>query len=146
MITLPNTPFKTQQGDINLAEIGTTATLVLYFYPKDSTPGCTVQANDFSTLQAEFKKINAVVVGVSRDSISSHFNFCSKQGINFPLISDSDERLCQHFGVIKEKNMYGKTIMGIERSTFVFKNGSLVEEMRKVKAAGHAAALLARLQ
>ncbi|MCF5973925.1 peroxiredoxin, partial [Xanthomonas perforans] len=86
--------------------------LVLYFYPKDSTPGCTTEGLDFNALLPQFKKAGAMVLGVSRDSVKSHDNFCAKQGFAFPLISDSDEALCRAFDVIKEKNMYGKQVLG----------------------------------
>ena len=91
--------------------------LVLYFYPKDSTPGCTTEGLDFNALLPQFQANGARVVGVSRDSVKAHDNFCAKQGFNFPLISDADEALCSAFDVIKMKNMYGKQVRGIERST-----------------------------
>ncbi|MBB3806442.1 peroxiredoxin [Xanthomonas cannabis] len=117
--------------------------LVLYFYPKDSTPGCTTEGLDFNALLPQFKKAGAVVLGVSRDSVKSHDNFCAKQGFTFPLISDSDEALCRAFDVIKEKNMYGKQVLGIERSTFLLSpEGHVVQAWRKVKVAGHAEAVL----
>ncbi|NIJ90918.1 MULTISPECIES: peroxiredoxin [unclassified Xanthomonas] len=117
--------------------------LVLYFYPKDSTPGCTTEGLDFNALLPQFKKAGAVVFGVSRDSVKSHDNFCAKQGFTFPLISDSDEALCRAFDVIKEKNMYGKQVLGIERSTFLLSpEGHVVQAWRKVKVAGHAEAVL----
>jgi len=90
--------------------------LVLYFYPKDSTPGCTTEGIDFNALLPKFKKLGATVLGVSRDSVKSHQNFCAKQGFKFDLVSDADETLCNAFGVIKEKNMYGRQVLGIERS------------------------------
>ena len=93
--------------------------LVLYFYPKDSTPGCTTEGIDFNALLPKFKKLNATVLGVSRDSVKSHDNFCSKQGFKFPLVSDADEALCQAFDVIHEKNMYGRKVLGVVRSTFL---------------------------
>src|SRR6476469_3168098 len=93
--------------------------LVLYFYPKDSTPGCTSEGLDFNALLPKFKRLDATVLGVSRDSVKSHQNFCAKQGFCFDLASDSDEALCKAFGVIKEKNMYGRKVLGIERSTFL---------------------------
>ncbi|MEJ8419531.1 peroxiredoxin [Xanthomonas oryzae pv. oryzae] len=121
--------------------------LVLYFYPKDSTPGCTTEGLDFNALLPQFKKAGAVVLGVSRDSVKSHDNFCAKQGFTFPLISDSDEALCRAFDVIKEKNMYGKQVLGIERSTFLLSpDGHVVQEWRKVKVAGHAEAVLAAVK
>lgn len=117
--------------------------VVLYFYPKDATPGCTIEGQEFRDLHDKFRKINTVVVGVSRDSIKSHENFKAKQNFTFDLISDADETLCRMFDVIKEKNMYGKKVMGIERSTFLIDaNGVLRQEWRKVKAPGHAAEVL----
>ncbi len=121
--------------------------LVLYFYPKDSTPGCTTEGIDFNALLPEFNRLGATVMGVSRDSVKSHDNFCAKQGFNFPLISDSDEALCSAFDVIRMKNMYGKQVRGIERSTFLVSPDSrLVQAWRKVKVAGHAAAVLDALK
>ncbi len=121
--------------------------LVLYFYPKDSTPGCTTEGLDFNALLPRFKRAGAQVFGVSRDSLKSHDNFCAKQGSKFPLISDSDEALCNAFDVIKMKNMYGKQVRGIERSTFLISPDSqLVQEWRKVKVAGHADAVLDALK
>ena len=121
--------------------------LVLYFYPKDSTPGCTTEGLDFNALLPKFKRAGAQVFGISRDSLKSHDNFCAKQGFKFPLISDADEALCSAFDVIKMKNMYGKQVRGIERSTFLISPDSqLVQEWRKVKVAGHADAVLEALK
>lgn len=112
--------------------------VVLYFYPKDSTPGCTREGQDFRDAQAKFKRANTVILGVSRDSIKSHENFKTKQAFTFDLLSDADETLCKLFDVIKEKNMYGKKVMGIERSTFLIDDkGVLRQEWRKVKVDGH---------
>ena len=117
--------------------------VVLYFYPKDSTPGCTTEGIDFAALHDHFIKANAVIVGVSRDSVKSHDNFCAKHGFPFALISDAEEKLCTQFDVMKMKNMYGKQVRGIERSTFVIGvDGKLVNEWRGVKVAGHAQAVL----
>ncbi|KRG74650.1 thiol peroxidase [Stenotrophomonas ginsengisoli] len=117
--------------------------LVLYFYPKDSTPGCTTEGLDFNALLPGFQAAGATVMGVSRDSLRAHDNFCAKQGFNFPLISDADEALCTAFDVIKLKNMYGKQVRGIERSTFLINpDGQLTASWRKVKVAGHAQAVL----
>ena len=110
--------------------------LVLYFYPKDSTPGCTTEAQEFSALLPQFQAAGYTVAGISRDSIKSHHNFVCKYALNVALLADTDEAVCRQFDVIKEKNMYGKKVMGIERSTFIFHNGKLVKEYRKVKAAG----------
>jgi len=112
--------------------------LVLYFYPKDSTPGCTTQGQNFRDHYAEFEAANTEILGCSRESIRSHNNFINKQEFNFDLISDPDEILCNAMDVIKEKNMYGKKYMGIERSTFIFdEQGVLTHEIRKVKVKGH---------
>jgi peroxiredoxin Q/BCP len=112
--------------------------VVLYFYPKDSTPGCTLEGQDFRDNHAKFKRAGTIILGVSRDSIRSHENFRGKQKFPFQLISDADEILCKIFDVIKEKNMYGKKVMGIERSTFLIDaEGILRKEWRKVKVDGH---------
>ena len=112
--------------------------LVVYFYPKDNTPGCTVEGADFRDRYAAFRKAGAEVVGVSRDSIQSHEGFKAKMKFPFELLSDADEGLCAQFGVIKMKNMYGKKVRGIERSTFVIdKDGVLAREWRGVKVPGH---------
>lgn len=117
--------------------------IVLYFYPKDNTPGCTIEGNEFNHLMPEFSKLNTVVYGISRDSITSHCKFIDKFGFKFQLLSDDQEVLCQLFDVIKEKNMYGKMVLGIERSTFIIdENQKLVAEFRKVKAEGHAQEVL----
>jgi peroxiredoxin Q/BCP len=117
--------------------------LVLYFYPRDNTPGCTTEGNDFSTAINKFKKLNTTILGVSRDSLRTHENFKAKQEFKFDLISDSDETLCQLFDVIKEKNMYGKKLLGVERSTFLIDDkGVLQAEWRKVKVTGHVDAVL----
>ena len=112
--------------------------LVLYFYPKDNTPGCTVEGGDFRDRHKDFRKAGAEVIGVSRDSIKSHEGFKAKMKFPFELLSDADEELCTQFGVIKMKNMYGKKVRGIERSTFVIdKEGVLAREWRGVKVPGH---------
>ncbi len=118
--------------------------VVLYFYPRDDTPGCTTQGQDFTTHYASFQEANAVVVGVSRDTVKSHDKFCAKFGFPFPLIADPEETLCAMFNVMKQKNMYGKQVRGIERSTFVFgKRGELLREWRGVKVPGHVEDVLA---
>jgi len=117
--------------------------VVIYFYPKDNTPGCTTEGADFRDLHKQFAKLGAVVVGVSRDTLKSHEGFCAKMAFPFPLISDADEKLCAQFDVIKMKNMYGKQVRGIERSTFVVDGeGVLRREWRGVKADGHAREVL----
>ena len=113
--------------------------VVLYFYPKDSTPGCTQEGLDFKSLHAKFRRANTVIFGVSRDSLASHEKFKAKQGFPFELLSDPDEKLCGYFDVIKEKSLYGKKFMGVERSTFLIDaDGKLRNEWRKVKVKGHA--------
>ncbi len=130
--TLPATDDVTFHSDEHLP-------LVVYFYPKDSTPGCTTEANDFKDNLAEFEALGYTVVGISRDSIKSHENFKTKQSLNFALLSDADETVCTLFDVIKLKNMYGKQVRGIERSTFVIDGkGVLRCEWRGVKVAVHA--------
>ena len=117
--------------------------VVLYFYPKDSTPGCTTEGQDFSSLHKKFKKENTLIFGLSRESIKSHDNFKEKQGFVFELISDPEEIICNQFDVIKEKSMYGRKYMGIERSTFIIdEKGRLIKEWRKVKVTGHAQEVL----
>ncbi len=121
--------------------------LVLYFYPKDATPGCTTEGIDFNALLPTFKRLDATVLGVSRDSLRSHQNFCAKHGFKFDLVSDADEALCNAFGVIKEKNMYGRKVLGIERSTFLIDpEGVIAQSWRPVKVAGHAEAVLLALE
>lgn len=121
--------------------------VVLYFYPKDSTPGCTTEGLDFKAAHARFRRAGAVILGVSRDSLASHERFRDKQGFPFDLLSDSDETLCKLFDVIKMKNMYGKKVRGIERSTFIIDaKGVLRREWRKVKVKGHVDEVLAAVQ
>jgi thioredoxin-dependent peroxiredoxin len=117
--------------------------VVLYFYPKDNTPGCTTEGANFRDLHKSFAKLGAVVVGCSRDSMKSHENFKAKMEFPFDLLSDADEALCKQFDVIKMKNMYGKKVRGIERSTFVIDGaGNLVREWRGLKVTGHAQEVL----
>ena len=117
---------------------------VLYFYPKDDTPGCTLEGKDFRDRHPDFDEVGIRVIGVSRDSLTSHAKFQSKYGLPFELASDADEKLCALFDVIKDKNMYGKKVRGIERSTFlVDADGVLRKEWRKVKVDGHVAEVLA---
>ena len=121
--------------------------VVLYFYPKDNTPGCTTEGMEFRDLAANFTKAGAIIAGISRDSLKSHQNFKAKLGLPFELVSDPKETLCELFGVMKLKNMYGKQVRGIERSTFVFdQHGKLAREWRAVKAPGHAAEVLTFIQ
>ena len=112
--------------------------VVLYFYPKDSTPGCTQEGAAFSTLHAAFAQHGAVILGISRDGLKSHENFKAKQGFPFELLADTEETACQRYDVIKEKNMYGRKVLGIERSTFLIDaEGVLRAEWRGIKVAGH---------
>lgn len=121
--------------------------LVLYFYPKDSTPGCTTEGIDFNALLPKFTRLGATVLGVSRDSIKSHQNFCTKQGFKFDLVSDADEALCNAFGVIKPKKLYGRDYVGVERSTFLIDpRGVIARSWRPVKVPGHAQAVLDALK
>jgi peroxiredoxin Q/BCP len=121
--------------------------VVIYFYPKDSTPGCTTEGQGFRDAYPDFKSANTVVFGVSRDGMKSHENFKAKQEFPFELISDKDESLCQLFDVIKLKKLYGKEYMGVDRSTFLIdKNGVLRKEWRGVKVPGHVAAVLEQAQ
>ncbi|MBS0218180.1 MAG: peroxiredoxin [Proteobacteria bacterium] len=134
---------------------GSTATLadfagrwiVLYFYPKDSTPGCTTEGIDFQALLPKFRKLGADVIGVSRDSVKSHANFCAKQGFAFPLVSDGDEALCRAFGVIQMKKLYGREFEGIVRSTYLIDpQGKVAQAWQPVKVTGHAQAVLDALK
>jgi peroxiredoxin Q/BCP len=117
--------------------------VILYFYPKDSTPGCTTEALQFRDLHPEFTRLGATVLGVSRDSLKSHENFKARQSLPFELLADTDEALCTQFAVIKLKKLYGKEVRGIERSTFVIDaNGKLRREWRGIKVPGHAQEVL----
>ncbi|TBU71674.1 peroxiredoxin [Pseudomonas daroniae] len=133
-------------GDFNLAAYKGKQ-LVIYFYPKDNTPGCTTQGQGFRDGHDAFSAANTVVIGVSRDSLKTHENFKAKQGFTFELISDKDESVCQLFDVIKLKKLYGKEYLGIDRSTFLIdKNGVLRQEWRGVKVPGHVDEVLAAAQ
>jgi thioredoxin-dependent peroxiredoxin len=140
---IPDHPLALSSGETTRLADYAGRWLVLYFYPKDSTPGCTTEGNDFNALLPQFEQFGASVLGVSRDSIRSHQNFCGKQGFRFDLVSDADETLCNAFGVIKEKNMYGRKVMGIERSTFLIDpSGVIAQSWRPVKVPGHAQSVL----
>jgi peroxiredoxin Q/BCP len=117
--------------------------VVLYFYPRDDTPGCTKEAKDFTELKPEFDKLNTIIIGVSTDTLEAHNKFIFKHNLNLELLSDTNKTLCEFFDVWIEKNMYGKKYMGIERSTFLINpSGEILHEWRKVKVAGHAKILL----
>lgn len=117
--------------------------VVVYFYPKDSTPGCTTEGQDFRDSIHTFRRRNTVILGISRDSVKAHENFKSRQQFPFDLLSDKDEQACRLFDVIREKTMYGRKVMGVERSTFLIdERGILRREWRKVSVAGHVAAVL----
>ncbi|MCB1726239.1 MAG: peroxiredoxin [Gammaproteobacteria bacterium] len=119
---------------------------IFYFYPKDSTPGCTREGRDFAAVHGELQRRGVQIYGVSRDSLKSHLNFQQKQELPFPLLSDPDETLCNAFGVIGEKNMYGRKVRGVIRSTFLFEHdGKLLREWRQVKVPGHVDAVIAAL-
>lgn len=138
--------FSQRQTSLSAFQKDSKQGLILYFYPKDSTAGCTTQAQDFSEQLAKFEKLGYTVIGVSRDSVASHQRFISNKALTIGLISDKDEQLCQYFGVIGEKMMYGKKVQGVVRSTFIFdKNGTLQHEYRNVRAKGHVATVLADL-
>lgn len=144
----PIAPFKAQssQGEIDSQALQGQY-VVLYFYPKDNTPGCTTESQDFRDLHARFQALGCRIIGVSRDSLKSHQNFIDKYELPFALISDSEEALCSQFEVMKLKNMYGKQVRGIERSTFlVDKRGVLVQEWRGVRVPGHASEVLQAVQ
>jgi peroxiredoxin Q/BCP len=120
--------------------------LVLYFYPKDNTPGCTLEGIDFNALLPAFRQAGADILGVSRDSVKSHAGFCAKHGFGFDLVSDPNEELCRAFDVIREKSLYGRRFIGVERSTFLLDpQGRTVAEWRKVKVPGHAESVLAEM-
>jgi peroxiredoxin Q/BCP len=139
---IPDFTAASTAGEISLSSLQGSK-VVLYFYPKDNTPGCTTQGGDFRDAHQAFTDSDTVILGVSRDSLRSHEGFKSKQGFRFELISDADESLCTLFDVIKMKNMYGKQVRGIERSTFVIDaEGRLVREWRGVKVPGHVAQVL----
>ncbi|MGH8270733.1 MAG: peroxiredoxin [Gammaproteobacteria bacterium] len=139
---IPKFSLETTAGDLSDADLAGKKT-VIYFYPKDDTPGCTVEGREFGELHARFKRAGIVVYGVSRDNLRSHERFKGKFEFPFELISDPDETLCSMFGVMRDKNMYGKKVRGIERSTFLLdSNAVLQQEWRKVKPEGHAAEVL----
>ena len=144
---LPDLPLQLSSGTVAPLSDYAGRWLVFYFYPKDSTPGCTTEGIDFNALLPKFRKLGATVIGVSRDSLKSHQNFRARQGFKFDLASDTDESLCNAFGVIKEKNMYGRKVLGIERSTFLVDPAGVIRQSwRPVKVPGHAQAVFDALQ
>jgi peroxiredoxin Q/BCP len=147
MKKLPDLTLAASGGkDISLKDYKGKA-LVVYFYPKDNTPGCTQEGIDFRDLYKDFRKAGAEVLGVSRDSVRSHDNFVAKYKFPFPLLSDPDEKLCKAFDVIQEKSLYGRKYMGVDRSTFLFDAaGALQQEWRSVKVKGHAEEVLAAVK
>jgi len=134
----PNVHLPRDGGEIvTLSELKP-SNVVLFFYPRDNTGGCTKEAQQFTEALAEFRKLRTEVFGISKDSLKSHENFISKKQLNVPLLSDQNDKVCESFGVWKEKSMYGKTYFGIERSTFIIDGiGNVVKEWRKVKVPGH---------
>lgn len=121
--------------------------LILYFYPKDMTPGCTTESIEFNTNLAKIKKLGANIVGVSRDKMSLHEKFIEKHGFKFPLISDPEEKLCKSFDVIKEKSLYGRKYMGVDRSTFIIsQDGKILHAWRNVKVKGHVDEVIEKLR
>jgi peroxiredoxin Q/BCP len=136
----------TGNQDLSLSDFSGRS-LIIYFYPKDNTPGCTREGQDFRDLYTQFTKAGADILGVSRDSVKVHENFRNKHQFPFHLLSDSDELLCKQFDVIHEKKLYGRTYMGIERSTFLINpQGVLIQEWRKLRVPGHAQAVLDALK
>lgn len=134
---VPDFKAEATQGQVQLKNLKGQK-VILYFYPKDHTSGCTTEGHDFSNAKTKFKKKNAVIYGVSRDSLKSHTNFIEKQAYKIDLISDPDEKLCHLFGVMKEKSMYGRKYVGVDRSTFVIdEKGVLIHAWRGVKVPGH---------
>ena len=135
--------FEFEENGTAVSNTDLAAPHLVYFYPKDNTPGCTQEGQDFRDLYPEFQKLDTEILGISRDSVRSHENFSRKYQFPFPLLSDGEETVCHQFGVIKEKKMYGKTHMGVERSTFLIdKEGVLRQAWRGVKVKGHAQTVL----
>ncbi len=144
--TIFKTQYETQDEAVALSSVKAEH-IVIFFYPKDNTPGCSNEVQDFNQLLDQFKDLNCAVLGASRDSKNSHIKFVEKFDLKFPLLSDPEETLCKAFDVIKEKNMFGKIGFGIERSTFILNNkGEILQEWRKVKVPGHAEEVLAAVK
>ncbi len=144
--SVPDFVATSTDGDIRLSDLRGKK-VILYFYPRDNTPGCTTQGQQFRDAYAQFQQAGAVIIGVSRDTLSSHNKFKEKQGFPFPLIADPEETLCEAFGVMKLKNMYGKQVRGIERSTFLINEaGTLQQAWRGLKVPGHVDEVLKTVQ
>lgn len=144
--SVPDFVATSTDGEIRLSDLRGKK-VILYFYPRDNTPGCTTQGQQFRDAYAQFQQAGAVIIGVSRDTLSSHNKFKEKQGFPFPLIADPDETLCEAFGVMKLKNMYGKQVRGIERSTFLInEEGKLQQAWRGLKVPGHVDEVLKTVQ
>ena len=137
----PDFELESADGPVRLSDFAQ-RTLVLYFYPKDDTPGCTTEAKDFSALADDFAKAGATVVGVSKDSVKRHQNFAAKYGLAVRLASDPEGQVIERYGSWVEKSLYGRKYMGIDRSTFLIKDGKVVKAWRKVKVPNHAQAVL----
>lgn len=143
--TAPLFSLLSDEGEISLSDLRG-KNVVLYFYPKDDTPGCTIEAQDFAKRNADFEKLNCIILGVSKDDVESHCKFISKYKLNFNLLVDSDGEVCERYGVIKEKSMFGKKYLGIDRSTFLIdKLGKISHIWRSVKVNGHVEEVLAAL-
>lgn len=141
--TVPDFSAESTDGSLFSLAAQRGSVLVLFFYPRDNTPGCTRENQDFRDLKPEFDALGVQLYGISRDSLKSHARFCEKQALNFPLLSDESESVCTLFDVMREKNMYGKKVRGIERSTFLIgPEGELAVVWRKVNVEGHAAEVL----
>lgn len=144
--TVPGFEAPSTQGEINSNDWRNRFT-VLFFYPRNNTPGCTTESKDFASLYQQFKDLNSEVFGISRDTLKSHENVTKKLSLPYALIADPEETICNLFGVMKQKSMFGKQVKGIERSTFVFdKDGILIKEWRKIKVPGHAQEVLSYIK
>ncbi len=139
---LPSFSLPASDGEMYTEKDFSDGTFIIYLYPKDMTSGCTIEAQDFRDLQGDFEKLGIKVFGLSKDSLKSHNKFCEKESLNFLLLSDEDCDLIKKIGSWVEKSMYGRKYFGIDRSTFVIKNGKILHEWRKVKARGHAEMVL----
>ncbi|NRA74093.1 MAG: peroxiredoxin [Rickettsiales bacterium] len=138
----PNFQANSTKGNLSLADLKN-SNIVIYFYPKDMTPGCTTQAQEFSKLYSQFQESDTEIIGVSKDNLSSHNKFCEKENIPYPLLLDEEGEICNLYGVIKEKSMFGKKFLGINRSTFLIdKNRKVIKIWKSVKASGHAQKVL----